>query len=155
MCEEFSIKRPLRIPELPWLEYSHDVPNLEFYLTKMPTLRKFQTSQYRSDRELVYATIQGIKKHNDLQNDEAYVALERCLEMTWISSQVNNAEWSAYYLNLQKIIEECWNAGSIVLPARGSGGGFVLLYCLDIIQMNCLRETTKCFDWRLKFSMVS
>lgn len=148
MCEDFSIKRPLRIPELPWLNYNHDVSNLEFYLDKMPTLRKFQTSQHRSDRELVYATIQGIKKHSDLQNDEAYAALERCLEMTWISSQVNNAEWSAYYLNLQKIIEECWNAGSIVLPARGSGGGFVLLYCLDIIQMNCLRETTKCFDWR-------
>ena len=33
-------------------------------------------------------------------------------------------------------------------PSRGSGGGFILLYCLDIIQMNVLREITKCYPWR-------
>lgn len=47
-----------------------------------------------------------------------------------------------------KNIDECWNAGTIVGPARGSGGGFVLLYCLDVIQMNCLREPTPMFPWR-------
>ena len=148
MCEDYTIKRPLRIPYLPWLEYEHNVPDLDFYLEKMPTLKKFQQSEHAADNELVYATIAGIKKHTDLQNDEAYEALEECLEMTWVSSEVNKAQWSAYYLNLQKIIEECWNAGSIVGPARGSGGGFVLLYCLDIIQMNCLREKTKMMPWR-------
>ena len=147
-CQDYSIKRPLRIPCLPWLDYNHNVPNLDFYMKKMPTLKKFATSPYKSDNELVYATIEGIKKHNDLQNDEAYGALEECLYMTWVSSEINEAQWSAYYLNLQKIIEECWNAGSIVLPARGSGGGFLLLYCLDIIQMNKLREKTKMMPWR-------
>lgn len=147
-CEEYSIKRPLRIPHLAWLEYGRDKKEVEFYCKKMPSLCKFATSKRSADRELVYAVIDGIKKHEDLQNDKAYEALEECLDMTWVSSEVNNAEWSAYYLNLQKIIEECWNAGSIILPARGSGGGFVLLYCLDIIQMNCLREKTKMMPWR-------
>ena len=114
----------------------------------MPSLDKFLHSSYKADNELVYAVIEGINKHPDLQNQEAYDALEECLNMTWISSEVNKAQWSAYYLNLQKIIQECWNAGTIVGPARGSGGGFVLLYCLDIIQMNKLRETTKLFPWR-------
>ena len=68
--------------------------------------------------------------------------------MTWISSNVNKAHWSAYYLNLQKIIEECWNAGTIVGPGRGSGVGFILLYVLDITQINPLREKTRCFSWR-------
>lgn len=148
VCQEYTIKRPLRIPYLPWLDYEHNVPNLEFYFNKMPSLRKFANSPNKADNELVYATIAGIKKHADLQNDEAYEALEECLDMTWVSSEINKAEWSAYYLNLQKIIEECWNAGSIVGPARGSGGGFLLLYCLDIIQMNCLREKTKMMPWR-------
>ena len=155
MCQEFSIKRPLRIPELPWLDYSHDIPNLDFYLNKMPTLRKFQSSSRNADREMVYAIIDGIRRHTDLQNDAAYAALEECLDMTWVSSEVNNASWSAYCLNLQKIIEECWASGTIVGPARGSGGGFLLLYCLDIIQMNALREKTTMYPWRLKFSMVS
>lgn len=148
MCQEFSIKRPLRIPELPWLDYNHDICNLDFYLTKMPTLRKFQASSRNADREMVYAVIDGIRRHKDLQNDAAYAALEECLDMTWVSSEVNDASWSAYCLNLQKIIEECWNSGTIVGPARGSGGGFLLLYCLDIIQMNALREKTTMYPWR-------
>ena len=68
--------------------------------------------------------------------------------MTWTSSEVNNARWSAYFLNLQKIIDECWNAGTLVMPARGSGGGFILLYALDIIQINPLREKTTLYPWR-------
>ena len=57
----------------------------------MPSLRKFLTSKRSADPELVYAVIDGIQRHQDLQNDEAYEALEECLDMTWISSEVNNA----------------------------------------------------------------
>ena len=149
MCEEFSIKRPLRIPELPWLEYNHNVRNdLPFFFEKIPMLKTFHNSSRNADREMVYAVIDGIYRHKDLQNDAAYKALDECLNMTWVSSEVNNASWSAYCLNLQKIIEECWASGTIVGPARGSGGGFLLLYCLDIIQMNALREKTTMYPWR-------
>lgn len=147
-CKDFSIKRPLRIPELPWLEYNHKIDNLNFYLEQMPTLKKFQASSRNADREMVYAVIDGIHRHKDLQNTEAYAALEECLDMIWVSSEVNKASWSAYCLNLQKIIEECWKSGTIIGPARGSGGGFILLYCLDIIQINALRENTRTYPWR-------
>ena len=145
-CQDYSIQKPLRIPSLPWLSYPR--VDTKVWIERMPSLDKFLHSSHKADNELVYAVIEGINKHPDLQNQEAYDALEECLSMTWISSEVNKAQWSAYYLNLQKIIQECWNAGTIVGPARGSGGGFVLLYCLDIIQMNKLRETTKLFPWR-------
>ena len=114
----------------------------------MTSLKKFAASSYEADRTLVNATIEGIKAKPDLQNEEAYAALEECLDMTWVSSEVNKAQWSAYYLNLQRIIDECWAAGTIVMPARGSGGGFLLLYALDIIQMNKMREHTELFPWR-------
>ena len=148
-CEDFSILKPLKIPSLPW----RDVPaallsEVQEAEKKMPALANFYASDYRSDNILVDALIDGINRHPDLQNEEAYKALNECLEMTWKSSQVNKAQWSAYFLNLQKIIDECWNAGTIVLPARGSGMGFVLLYALDIIQINCLREKTKTYPWR-------
>lgn len=149
-CEDFSLTKPLKIPELLW----RDVPmatteEKDFYISKMPTLMNFLTSEYKSDKYLVNAVINGIKTHNDLQNEEAYAALEDNLQRTWESSEVNKARWSAYFLNLQKNIDECWNAGTIVGPARGSGGGFLLLYCLDIIQMNALREPTAMYPWRL------
>ena len=148
-CENYSLKKPLRIPELLWRDFNdYTKDEFDFYSSKMPYLKYFKDSPYRSDRYLVKAIIDGIKSHKDLQNDMAYKELEDNLERTWISSEVNKARWSAYYLNLQRNIDECWNAGTIVGPARGSGGGFLLLYCLDIIQMNKLRENTTMMPWR-------
>ena len=148
-CEDFSILKPLEIPNLPWRKFDEfTIEEIGYYHQKMPALGNFILSPHEADNVLVDAVINGIKKHEDLQNDEAYKALNKCLEMTWESSQVNKASWSAYFLNLQKIIDECWNAGTLVMPARGSGGGFLLLYALDIIQVNCLREKTPTFPWR-------
>ena len=155
-CEDFSVLKPLKIPSLPWRKFHEVMPEeLQVMEKFMPAIKKFYLSEYKADNELVKALLEGLRKHQDLQNDEAYAALNECLEMTWQSSQVNKAQWSAYFLNLQKIIDECWNAGSIVLPARGSGGGFVLLYALDIIQINCLREKTRMYPWRLTDSIAS
>ena len=148
-CEDFSILKPLKIPSLPWRKFQLRTQQEIFdYTLNMPHLANFVKSPHKADKQLVLALIDGIEKHKDLQNQEAYKALDECLSMTWESSQVNKAQWSAYFLNLQKIIDECWNAGSLVMPARGSGMGFVLLYALDIIQINCLREKTKTYPWR-------
>ncbi len=148
-CENYSLLKPLKIPELLWRPVKHYSSRYaQIFIDKMPTLQKFVESPYHSDRYLVDAIIAGIEEHEDLQNEKAYAALEDNLQRTWESSEVNKARWSAYYLNLQKNIDECWNAGTIVGPARGSGGGFVLLYCLDVIQMNCLRENAPMRPWR-------
>ena len=155
-CEDFSILKPLKIPSLPWRDFTlyNNVEVKEWFI-KIPKLQDFYYSEHDSDYKLALALIDGIKKHEDLQNEEAYKALNECLEMTWESSEVNKAQWSAYFLNLQHIIDECWNSGTLVLPARGSGMGFVLLYALDIIQINCLREKTRTYPWRLTDSIAS
>ena len=149
VCEDFSILKPLKIPSLPWRKFPAATAKESYQLVKnIPASEKFLRSPYKADQILFDALLDGIKRHEDLQNEEAYKALNECLEMTWESSQVNKAQWSAYFLNLQKIIDECWNAGTLVMCARGSGMGFVLLYALDIIQINCLREKTKTYPWR-------
>lgn len=148
MCEDYSLQKPLRIPELKWKDYSISQKAANNYFELIPMLKTFMESPHSADKELVYAIIAGINSHPDLQNQRAYDEINMNLEMTWISSNVNNARWSAYYLNLQKIIDTCWDAGSIVGPGRGSGVGFILLYVLGITQINPLRETTKCFAWR-------
>ena len=92
--------------------------------------------------------VDKIESDNRLQNEETYKELNGNLETTWISSEVNKAHWSAYFLNLQKTLEICWEAGTLVGPGRGSGVGFLLLYLLDIIQINPMWETTKTYPWR-------
>ena len=146
--EDYSLLRPLNIPTLKWkpvLSYFTEYP---IWFKRIPMLKTFLDSEYEADRYLVNAVIDGIKRHVDLQNQEAYDEINACLEDTWVSSNVNKARWSAYYLNLQNIIDICWDAGSLVGCGRGSGVGFILLYCLDITQINPLRETTRCFRWR-------
>ena len=147
-AQDYTLKKELKIPSLPWREVLSYYTEYPQWFAKMPTLEKFLNSDHESDRYLVNAVIDGIKKHPDLQNDEAYAELELCLQDTWISSQVNKAQWSAYFLNLQRIIDVCWEAGTIVGCGRGSGVGFLLLYCLDITQINPMRETTKTYRFR-------
>jgi DNA polymerase III alpha subunit len=114
-------------------------------------------SPYEGDQLLACHIIEQLETDMRLQTQNIYDAINECLEMTWISSEVNKTHWSAYYLNLQKIIEECWNAGTLVGCGRGSGVGFILLYLLGITQINPQWESTKTFAWRLtrKGSKVS
>jgi hypothetical protein len=146
-CEDYSILRPLKIPSLPWKEFKSY--SLEEWIKKIPMLEQFHNSEFEADRTLVNAIIDGIIKHSDLQNQEAYDEINACLKDTWVSSQVNKAQWSAYFLNLQNIVSACWDAGTLVGPSRGSGGGFILLYTLGITQINPLREKTPTYRWRL------
>lgn len=147
-CENYSLQKPLRIPILPWREFKGDNEHIEQWIKRIPYLEKFLHSDYLEDRTLVDAVIDGINHHIDLQNKEAWDEINACLEDTWISSNVNNARWSAYFLNLQKTIDVCWDAGTVVGCGRGSGVGFILLYVLDITQINPLREKTKTFRFR-------
>ena len=119
------------------------------WFSAIPNLRKFYESDCKGDNILARAIIQAIEKSpEELENEKTFAAVDDCLDKTWESSIVNKTHWSYYFLNLQNIVEECWNAGTIVGAGRGSGVGFILLYLLDIIQINALRENTQTFSFR-------
>ena len=99
-------------------------------------------------RHLVELIIDKFEQDARLHTQEIYDEVNDNLRITWESSEVNKARWSAYFLNLQNVLEVCWNAGTLVGPGRGSGVGFILLFILDIIQINSLWETTKTYSWR-------
>lgn len=147
-CEDYSLLKPLYIPQLPWKESKISYVR-NCWIERIPYLKTFVESNYIGDRTLACMIIEALEDGpQELQNQKTWDEVNACLEMTWISSNVNKAHWSSYYLNLQRIIEECWNAGTLVGPGRGSGVGFILLYLLNITQINPLQETTKTFRWR-------
>ena len=152
MCEDYSLQKNLKIPELVWKKPTLDdntianqIKIMEKYI---PELHNFYFSNYNGDKLLAELIVERIYQDKTLQNLETYNEVNDNLKMTRISSDVNKTHWSAYYLNLQKIIDICWEAGSLVGPGRGSGVGFILLYILGITQINPLKETTKTFSWR-------
>ena len=150
MCEDYSLKKELKIPSLIWKEpiNTYTLEDYKYYIEKMPYLEKFYNSEFNGDNRMVDLILDKIKSDIRLQNEEIYSELNDNLRITWESSETNKVHWSAYFLNLQKTLDLCWEAGSIVGPGRGSGVGFLLLYILDIIQINPMWETTKTYSWR-------
>ena len=136
MCVDYDLQKPLRMPQLEWGK-----SRLRYYRTKkingskeVPELFNFYLSDCEGDKVLSQHIMARLNWDTLLQNQETYDAIEECLHMTRVSSEVNKTNWSIYYLNLQKIINVCWDAGSIVGCGRGSGVGFILLYILELLK---------------------
>ena len=147
-CEDYSLMKSLKIPRLNWKRYTVEDTQIDLWKEKIPYLEKFLSSEYKEDKHLAYAIIDRVKDDETLHNKETYDEINACLEDTWVSSEVNGSRWSAYFLNLQNIIDACWNAGTLVGCGRGSGVGFILLYLLGITQINPLREKSQTKRWR-------
>ena len=148
-CEDYSLFRELKIPSLAWkTPTKNDESTINHYVQLIPILKDFLNSEFDGDRIMAQLIINKFESDNRLQNEKHYQTIESNLKAVKISSEVNKTHWSAYFLNLQKTIEVCWNSGTLVGCGRGSGVGFLLLYFLDIIQINPLWETTQCFEWR-------
>lgn len=146
-CEDYSLLKELKIPSLTWKEPKVKKIKAEWF-DKIPYLKKFVDSDFGGDVILAQMIVSKLESDNRLQEERIYDEVNRNLEATWISSEVNKTHWSSYFLNLQKIIDVCWDSGTLVGPGRGSGVGFILLYLLDIIQINPLWEKTRTFQWR-------
>lgn len=148
-CEDYTLLKPLKIPRLDWeLPRPHELSVFEYWWEKIPMLETFWRSRYKEDKVLSEILVDIFIDNKDLQNQETYDETNACLEDTWISSEVNGSRWSAYFLNLQNIIDACWDAGTLVGCGRGSGVGFILLYLLGITQINPLREKSQTKRWR-------
>lgn len=147
MCQDYSLLKALKIPSLQWRQPKTQEISQE-WINKIPFLKTFIESPFDGDGILARLIIDKLSFDSRLQNKQTYDEINDNLRITWVSSEVNKTHWSAYFLNLQKIIEVCWDAGTIVGPGRGSGVGFLLLYILDITQINPLWEHTKTYSWR-------
>ena len=97
-CEDYSIKKSLKIPRLNWkkvnnIDYiSRQIEIMEQYI---PELHNFYFSQYEEDKRLAELIVERINSDKTLQNKETYDEINECLKDTWISSEVNGAQWSA------------------------------------------------------------
>lgn len=149
MCEEYTLEKPLNIPYIP---SNTAEPNYKLYLkylSKMPLLQYFFESKYDSDRHLVREIVNKFEENQEeLCNQKTYDEMQINLKSIKESSDKANTRWSGYLLQTKELIQVCWDSGSLVCPSRGSGGGFLLLYILDIIQINPTREKAKTAHWR-------
>ena len=123
-CQDYTLIKPLKIPSLVWRDPEPiDEDRLNYYITQMPMMKKFLDSDFEGDRRMIKLIVNKLEKDERLRNKEHYDMINNNLDITLRSSEVNKTHWSAYFLNLQKNIDICWEAGSLVGPGRGSGVG--------------------------------
>lgn len=147
MCEHYSLKKELKIPALQWKPSKVGYVR-NCWIERIPSLKKFVESDYEGDRLLACHIVERLEDDDSLWGEAVWAAVEDNLDKTWESSLVNKTHWSAYFLNLQRIIDVCWEAGTLVGCGRGSGVGFILLYILGITQINPLAETVQTHSFR-------
>lgn len=149
MAQDYSLEKSLKIPKLEWRDFSHITDKqIKDYEKEIPEFKNFKKSKDVADRTIIRAIVDALERKEDLQNKRAMEEINLNLQMIRESSKVNKASWSSYLLNLQKIVDYCWEAGTLIGASRGSGGGFLLLYVLEIIQINLLQEKTPMKPWR-------
>ena len=149
MVEEYSLEQKLNIPYEPTDLREPDVILYNRYKEKIELLKDFYESEHPCDRHLVRNIIEKIEScQEELANDKTYDAINTCLKVIKNTSDKMGTQWSAYLLQTRAFVDTIWEAGSLCGPSRGSGGGFILLYILGIIQINPLRETTRLYYWR-------
>ena len=147
MCEDYSLMKQLKIPALQWKPSKVGYVR-NCWIERIPSLKKFVESDYEGDRLLACHIVERLEDDDNLWGEAVWAAVEDNLDKTWESSLVNKTHWSAYFLNLQRIIDVCWEAGTLVGCGRGSGVGFILLYILGITQINPLAETVQTYSFR-------
>ena len=150
MCEDYDLTKPLHIPYLPLTVDTITEEEYLEYKDKIKELEYFYKSEHKSDRDMAAALIKKIKSDPEqYDNQQTYEMMDDNLAAVRISSDKQNTRWSAYLLNMRDYLKVVWEKGdSLVGCSRGSGGGFLLLNMLDIIQINPLRESAPLKSWR-------
>lgn len=85
-CKDYSLLKPLRIPELLWKTYPDNKNLIIEYTKNIPYIKTFYDSSYFGDKVLANAIVDKLFKRKDLNYQEMFDAINVCLEMTWISS---------------------------------------------------------------------
>ena len=149
MIGEYSLDNKLEIPYEPQGDTEPNKKLVNKYGSYMPLLKEFAESKYQCNRHMIKLVLEKTDKNQEeLANQETYDAIEECLNTIKIISDKQNVQWSAYLLQVRDLVQACWEAGSLVGCSRGSGLGFILLYLLDITQVNPLKEEVKTYPWR-------
>ena len=131
MCEDYSLLKPLKIPQLLWKKNKVGYIR-NFWYEKIPYIEKFDNSEHESDRHLARMIIEALEDNPEVEyNEETFSAVNECLKISWASSQKNNADWSAYYLNLQKLLKNVGKRETLVGTRACSWVGLILLYLLE------------------------
>ena len=113
-------------------------------------IQKFLQSSSEQDNYYIKSILQGLVRKIPSNLWEKYIAqIELEVAEVWEITQKIGNELSSYFNTMAKVVELMWTKGdSLVGVSRGSAGGFVSNYLLDITQMDPIQYGIEKMYWR-------
>lgn len=138
---EYDIRHDPIIPQVPL----DKIPNFEIKHLFKDYYDAYENFGWYSNRDKIHERLFFSQIEQGLQNKivkrgkllEKYIARlnEEWTELRIISEQLSTS-MPSYYSTMSFIIDLIWDVGSLAMPARGSGAGFLTCYLLDITQID-------------------
>lgn len=138
---EYDIRHDPIIPQVPL----DKIPDFEIKHLFKDYYDAYENFGWYSNRNEIHERLFFSQIEQGLQNKivkrgkplEKYIARlnEEWTELRIISEQLSTS-MPSYYSTMSFIIDLIWNVGSLAMPARGSGAGFLTCYLLDITQID-------------------
>ena len=103
MCEEYSLDKPLSIPYIPSNLKEPEKALFDKYNKNIPSSKYFYYSEQESDRHLIRDVLEKINScPEEFENQEAYEAIEQCLNTIKLTSEKQKTAWSSYFLQTKE-----------------------------------------------------
>lgn len=153
MCSYYSFERKPVIPMVDFEHFDEYKEDLDFFdvndMDSYPTMKHHILEGNRSEQYLMELIAHGyIKKQQDDWNHDVYFArLEEELSTISAISKSLNQDMENYFITINKLVELMWQAGSLVGPSRGSAGASLILFLLEVIQIDPIKLDLP-FFWR-------
>ena len=152
-CSYYDLEKPKIVATVPyehWNDYEDDLSVFSDASEDLyPNFYYYVHTTDKHDNYLARLVAHGYNEfHQSNWNQETYY--KRLEEEFWTLKQVGekiNQPMADYFITMSKIIDICWDAGSIVGPSRGSAGAFLINYLLGITQMDPV-EMNLPYVWR-------
>lgn len=138
---EYDIRHDPIIPQVPL----DKIPDFEIKHLFKDYYDAYENFGWYSNRDEIHERLFFSQIEQGLQNKivkrekplEKYIARlnEEWTELRIISEQLSTS-MPSYYSTMSFIIDLIWDVGSLAMPARGSGAGFLTCYLLNITQID-------------------
>ena len=147
--KEYDLHHQEIVPKVKLEKSFYYSPVIKELIKNKEYINKFVNSKSEQDKYYIKGILYSLMTKIDSSLWKKYIdRIEIEVAEVWEITQKIGNELSSYFNTVSKVVEIMWTEGdSLVGISRGSAGGFVTNYLLNITQMDPIKENIE-YYWR-------